>query len=151
MSSIKMGRSIYGHARRYGAQPIDLLAAGRTFVVFFNVVALTLAFLYARRLVGLWPALVSFLLIAFDPFHIALSRFLHPDSLLSTLMLVATLAFMAYLFAGRRIGDLIAAGVYTALAWLTKTPAIFLIPLVGLLTVIELAVSVTNEHGLALG
>lgn len=130
-----------------GHQPIDMLAAGRTFIVLFNVIALTMSFLYARRLVGLWPALVAFLLIAFDPFHIALSRFLHPDSLLSTFMLLATLAFMAYLFAGRRMWDLVAAGICTAIAVLTKTPAIFLIPLVGLLTLIELAAHVTSQRG----
>ncbi|MCC6455244.1 MAG: glycosyltransferase family 39 protein [Caldilineaceae bacterium] len=130
-----------------GQNPMDILAAGRAFVVLFNVIALTLAFLYARRLVGLWPALIAFLLIALDPFHVALSRFLHPDSLLATFMLLATLAFMAYLFAGRRTGDLVAAGAYTAIAWLTKTPAIFLIPLVGLLTLIELGVHVTSHPG----
>ena len=101
----------------------------------------------ARRLVGLWPALAAALLIAFDPFHIALSRFLHPDSLLSTMMLLATVAFLAYLYAGRRTGDLIAAGVYTAIAWLTKTPAIFLLPLVGLLTLIELSAHITSRPG----
>jgi uncharacterized membrane protein len=78
-----------------GHKPIDLMAAGRTFIVLLNVIALALAFLYARRLVGLWPALVAFLLIAFDPFQIALSRLLHPDALLAPLMLLATLAFMA--------------------------------------------------------
>ena len=130
-----------------GHKPIDMLAAGRTFIVLFNVIALTVSFLYARRLVGLWAALVAFLLIAFDPFHIALSRFLHPDSLLSTFMLLATMAFLAYLFAGRRTGDLIAAGAFTAISWLTKTPAIFLIPLVGLLTLIELAAHVTGQAG----
>jgi hypothetical protein len=130
-----------------GHKPIDLMAAGRTFVVLFNVIALTLAFLYARRLIGLWPALLASLLIAFDPFHIALSRFLHPDSLLSTFMLLATLAFMAYLFAGRRTLDLVAAGVIGAIAWLTKTPAIFLLPLVGLLSLMELAAHVTDRAG----
>lgn len=130
-----------------GHKPIDLMAAGRTFVVLLNVIALTLAFWYARRLVGLWPALAAALLIAFDPFHIALSRFLHPDSLLSTLMLLATVAFLTYLYAGRRMGDLVAAGVYTAIAWLTKTPAIFLLPLVGLLTLIELAAHITSRPG----
>ena len=130
-----------------GYRPIDLLAAGRTFIVLFNVIALTAAFLYAKRLVGLWAALLVFLFIAFDPFHIALSRFLHPDSLLSTFMLLTALAFMAYLFAGRRTVDLIATGIFTAISWLTKTPAIFLIPLVGLLTLIELANSVSSQPG----
>lgn len=131
----------------YGYAPIDMLAAGRTFVVIFNVIALTLAFLYAVRLIGLWPAFAGFILIAFDPFHAALSRFLHPDSLLSTFMLLATLAFLAYHFAGRRLADLIAAGAFTALAWLTKTPSIFLIPLFGLITLIELAAHVTARPG----
>lgn len=130
-----------------GHKPIDMLAAGRTFIVLFNVIALTLAFLYASRLVGLLPAFLGFLLIALDPFHIALSRLLHPDSLLTTFMLLATLAFMAYLFAGRRTSDLIATGVYTALAWLTKTPALFLLPLIGLLSLIELSVHVTERPG----
>ena len=130
-----------------GHKPIDLMAAGRVFIVLLNTLALTLAFFYARRLVGLWPALVAFLLIAFDPFHIALSRFLHPDSLLSTLMLLATMAFMAYLFAGRRTFDLVATGVYTAIAWLTKTPALFLLPLIGLLSLIELTVYITDRPG----
>ncbi len=130
-----------------GHAPIEMLAIGRTFIVLFNVLFLTLAFGYARRLVGLWPAFIGFLLIAFDPFHVALSRFLHPDSLLATLMLLASLAFMAYLWAGRRTLDLIAAGIFTALALLNKTPAIFLIPLVGLLSLIDLAVYVTRRAG----
>lgn len=130
-----------------GHKPIDLLVAGRTFIVLFNTLAITLAFLYARRLVGLWPALFAFLLIALDPFHIALSRFLHPDSLLSTTMLLATLAMMAYWFAGRRTIDLVAAGFYTAIAWLTKTPAVFLLPMMGLLSLIELGVHITKCPG----
>jgi hypothetical protein len=130
-----------------GHPPIEMLAMGRTFIVLFNVLFLTLAFGYARRLVGLWPAFIAFMLIAFDPFHVALSRFLHPDSLLSTLMLLAALAFMAYLWAGRRTVDLVATGIFTALALLNKTPAIFLVPLVGLLTLIDLAVYVTGRAG----
>ena len=146
-SQYSLGEPFVAKLEEMGQNPLDLLTAGRIFIVLINVIALTLAFLYARRLVGLWPALVGSLMIAFDPFHIALSRFLHPDSLLSALMLLATLAFMAYLFAGRRTGDLVAAGVYTAIAWLTKTPAIFLIPLVGLLTLSELTFHVTRHPG----
>lgn len=128
-----------------GHKPIDMLAAGRTFVVIINALALAFAFLYAIRLIGFLPAFLAFLLIALDPFQTALARFLHPDSLLSTFMLLATLAFMAYLFAGRRLRDLIVAGVVTALAWLTKTPAVFLIPLMGLLALIEAVVHVVSQ------
>jgi hypothetical protein len=33
----------------------------------------------AQRLLGFWPALLCFLFIALDPFHIAHSRLLHLD------------------------------------------------------------------------
>src|SRR5690606_33047147 len=130
-----------------GHEPIDMLAAGRTFIVLFNVIALSVAFVYAMRLLGFLPALIGFLLIAFDPFQSALSRFLHPDSLLSPFLLLAAFALMHYLFAGRRWRDLIVAGVVSALALLTKTPAIFLIPLAGLLTLVELASHITGRPG----
>lgn len=130
-----------------GHEPIDMLAAGRTFIVLFNVIALSVAFVYAMRLLGFLPALIGFLLIAFDPFQSALSRFLHPDSLLSPFLLLAAFALMHYLFAGRRWRDLIVAGVVSALALLTKTPAIFLLPLAGLLTLVELASHITARPG----
>lgn len=130
-----------------GHQPIDMLAAGRTFIVLFNVIALSVAFVYAINLLGFLPALLGFLLIAFDPFQTALSRFLHPDSLLSPFMLLAAFALMHYLFAGRRLRDLIVAGAVTGLAMLTKTPAIFLLPLAGLFCLIELADQITSRPG----
>jgi hypothetical protein len=127
-----------------GHEPIDMLAAGRTFIVLANVLALLVAFFYAVRLFGVVPALVSFGLIAFDPFQAGLSRLLHPDSLLSTFMLAAALAIMGYFYDGRRWRDLAAAALLGALSWLTKTPSIFLVPLFGLLALIE-----AGQHVLA--
>ncbi len=49
------------------------------------------------RLLGLWPALSGLGLIAFSPFHIAHSRLLHLDGLVSSLMLLSVLALLAYL------------------------------------------------------
>lgn len=115
---------------------LDILVAGRTFMVMATTLALALGFLYARRLIGTLPALVGFLLVALDPFHLALTRLLHLDGLLSSLMLLAMLSFLCY-WKDRRIGDLILSGVVSGLAWLTKSPGLVLIPTMLLLALWE--------------
>ena len=117
--------------RAHGIDPLRLLQAGRLVMVLFNTGALTIAFLYARTLIGPLPALIGFTLIAFDPFHLALSRLLHLDGLLGSLMLLAMLACGSYL-RRRRASDLIVSGIATGLSCLTKSPGILLIPFVAL-------------------
>jgi len=123
--------------RSHGRSSLDLLVAGRTFVVLGIVAALGVSFLLAARLLGALPALLAFLLIAFDPFGVALSRLLHLDGLLSALMLLSLLAFAGYLYLGRRMGYLLLSAIAAGLAWLTKSPAFFLAPFFGLLLLIE--------------
>jgi len=96
------------------------------------------AFLQAVPLFGFWPAVVGFLLIAFDPFHIAHSRILHQDGIASSFALLALLAFLNFLYQGGRWRNLILSGAAAGLAWLTKSPMLFLIPFMGLLLLIEL-------------
>jgi Dolichyl-phosphate-mannose-protein mannosyltransferase len=115
--------------RAQGIDPLKLLQAGRLAMVLFNTGALALAFLYARTLIGPLPALIGFTLIALDPFHLALSRLLHLDGLLSSLMLLAMLACGSYL-RRRRALDLVVSGIATGLSGLTKSPGILLIPFV---------------------
>ena len=123
--------------RNRNISSLQLLVAGRTFIVLGIVIALGLAFLVATRLVGSLPALLAFLLIAFDPFSIALSRLLHVDGLLSALMLLSILAFIAYLCHGRRPIDLLLSAISAGLAWLTKSPAFFLLPFFGLMLLLK--------------
>jgi hypothetical protein len=119
-----------------GYSVVELLAAGRFFMVLANTIALSLAFLFARRLLGLLPAFVGFLLIALDPFHTAHSRFLHLDALLSSFLLLALLAFLSFLHS-RRLSHLLVSGFAAALSWLTKSPGAFLIPAVVLLAAFD--------------
>lgn len=109
-----------------GQNPLDLLVAGRWWIVLGVALAIALGVLPLRRLFGLWPALLASLWIALDPFSVALSRQLHPDGFVSALTFLALLLFLAWLYAGRRRRDLVASGFVMGLAWLTKTPAIFL-------------------------
>ncbi len=115
---------------------LDVLVAGRFFVVLGNVLALALSFLYARRLMGLLPALIGFGLIAFDPFHLALTRILHLDGLLGNLMLLSLIAFLAYSHDRRRV-DLMISGAVAGFAWLTKSPGFLLVPAVGLWALVD--------------
>jgi 4-amino-4-deoxy-L-arabinose transferase-like glycosyltransferase len=134
--------------RAHGHDPVDVLAAGRTIVVLGITIVLAIAFLEAVRLTGLWAALLGLLLVASDPFHIALSRVLHVDALMSSLMLLSLLAFLNYVYTGRRGRDLVISAVAAGLAWLTKAPAFFLIPFVGALLLFELWQRSRSREGL---
>jgi hypothetical protein len=117
---------------------LELLVAGRTFTALAVIFVLLLVFPLMVRLAGWGPALLAFLLIALDPYFIALSKLLHLDGLVTALMLLSLLAFLRYLDKGRQKRDLLLSGVAAGLSWLTKSPAFFLIPFVGLLMLIEL-------------
>lgn len=119
--------------RQQHQDPAQLLAAGRRYMVLAVVIVHLLSFLAAIRLAGFLPALLGFLLLAFDPFLISLSRLLHLDGLSSALMLLSLLWLMDYLFASRKLGILLVSGAAAGLSWLTKTPALFLIPFCGIL------------------
>ena len=125
------------YLENHGVEALALLATSRRFIVIAIVIALSLAYLSAVRLVGFLPALVGFLLLAFDPFLIALSSLLHLDGLVSALMLLSMLAWLNYLYNGRRFADLLLSAVSAGLSWLTKSPALFLLPFLGLICLIE--------------
>jgi hypothetical protein len=112
---------------------LEILVVGRFFIVLANTVALALAYLFARRLLGLLPAFLGFLLVAFDPFHLAHSRLLHLDGLLSSLLFLALLAYLSFLHR-RRLSVLILSGVAAGLSALTKSTAAFLVPTIVVLS-----------------
>jgi 4-amino-4-deoxy-L-arabinose transferase-like glycosyltransferase len=98
---------------------------------------LLVAFWAAVRLLGFWPALLSLMMIALDPFYIAHSRLLHLDALLSSFILLALLSLSNYLYRGHHKRDLVISGIATGLACLTKSPALFLIPFTALLLLLD--------------
>jgi 4-amino-4-deoxy-L-arabinose transferase-like glycosyltransferase len=135
---LKNWKNVEPFLHEHAVRAVDILEASRLFVVLGNTLALAVAFIYALRLVGFFPALLGFVLIALDPFFIGLARLLHLDGLVSSLMLLSLLAFMAYLYRGRRGFDLLVAGVAAGLSWLTRSPALFLGLFFGLLLLAEI-------------
>lgn len=120
--------------RARGHQPIDVMAAGRRYVALVTALAVALCYPLLRRLFDdELLALSATALIALDPFFVGLSRLLHVDALATGFTTLALLAFLAWLWRGRSRGLLVASAVAAALAWLTKSPALFLAPFLGLL------------------
>ena len=117
-------------AQAHGRSALDALVAGRAVMVLFNALALTAAFAYAVPLLGLPSALLGALLIAFSPFFAGHTHLLHLDGLVSSFILLALLAYLRGLTTGR-VADLLVAGIAAGLSWLTKTPALFLLPFMG--------------------
>ncbi len=117
--------------------PLQLLVALRRWVVLAIALAVVAGFFPLRRLFGELAAALAVLYLAWDPFFVALSRQLHLDGLLASLICLALLTFLAWLYGGGQKRYLIASGVATGLALLTKTPAVFVLPTTGLLLLIE--------------
>jgi hypothetical protein len=133
----------------HGHEPLELLTAGHFFMVLTITLVLVGASWWAMRLVGVWSACLGFMLMAADPFHIALSRLLHLDGLTSSLVLLSLLALLCYLYRGGRRLDLAMSGAAAGLAWLTKSPSMFLVPFTGLVLLFELAARWRGQQRLA--
>ncbi len=116
-----------------GVDPHEILVTGRALTVILNTTLLVISFLYARKLFGDGPALVGFLLIAFDPFHMGISRMAHLDGPMASFLLLSLLAFLNYIYAGRRARDLLISAAAGGLAILAKIPGFILIPAAGLI------------------
>jgi hypothetical protein len=111
-----------GEPARMGVAALSLLIAG----------CIALVYVLLDRLTD-WPVAFSAgCLLALDPFHITHSKLIHVDGLLASLMLVSALFLIVYLQEDRHV-HLILSGVFTGLAFLTKSPAAFLIPYAALL------------------
>jgi hypothetical protein len=119
----------------HGYTPLQALVAGRQVMVLFNALALTLVFLYTRRLVDLQTALLTAVFFALSPFFVAHTHLMHLDGLAGSLMLLSLLAFLGYLDR-ERWPDLLLSGAAAGLAWLTKTPAIALAPILLIIAVL---------------
>jgi len=116
-----------------GYTPLQALVAGRRLMVLFNALALTLLFVYARRLLDLQTALLATAFIAFSPFLAAHMHLMHLDGLTGSLMVLSLLAFLSFRDRRRKL-DLFLSGIVAGLAWSTKTPSAILGPILLLIS-----------------
>jgi 4-amino-4-deoxy-L-arabinose transferase-like glycosyltransferase len=132
ISTAKMGAYLEAHE----IESIDLLETARVFIIVGTAFTLTIAFYYAWRLFGPLPAVTGVLFLAFDPFHIALTRVLHHDGTMSNMTFLAMLAFLSYFYRGRKPIDLIISAGAAGISVLAKVYGLFNFLFAGLVILI---------------
>lgn len=110
-----------------GIDPHQILVTGRKIMLAEEILLLLIAFGFSIQIFGVIPSFTVFMLIAVDPFHIALTRVSHLDGQLSCLMLVSLMAFLLYLNGKHRYLSLIVSAISAGLACLTKLPGYLLL------------------------
>jgi len=128
---------VYGFCASCGIIDHDFngyLYAGSLAVALAVSICILLAYFLMRRLFGEKAAILGALFIALDPFLIAHSRVIHLDALLTMFMTLSLLALLAYLNGAGKKRLLVASGVFSGLAMLTKLPGAFMIPFSALMT-----------------
>jgi hypothetical protein len=88
---------------------------------------IVLAYVFLAHVTGWSVAFCAGCLLALDPFLITHSKMIHVDALLASFMLVSVLLLIAYL-QNERWTYLFGSGASAGLAFLTKSPGLFLIP-----------------------
>lgn len=116
-----------------------LMDSGRVAVAIVNSLGIVVAYFLARRLWGWQVALVAGLFLALDPFLAGLSGLLHVDGLSATFVTISLLALLVGVRSTSSAPDKGRAGFWYALAGsmgalavLSKTPTLLLIPVTGL-------------------
>jgi 4-amino-4-deoxy-L-arabinose transferase-like glycosyltransferase len=117
----------------HGVDPHDVLVTTRVIMVIINTLLIAAAFVFARLLFGTFPTLIGFLLIAFDPFHVSVTRLAHLDGPVSSFLFLSVLSFLAYLYCGRRLFYLLISAIAGGLAVLAKLPGLIIVPAVVLI------------------
>ena len=117
--------------------PMKILATARLAIVIVVGLTLLVAWFYARQLFDPLTCALGFFLLALEPLHVAHSRFLHTNGLSSSFMFLCVLAFLHYLRTRRKL-SLGISGIAAGLGFLTVTPSLMIIPIIGFLGVSQL-------------
>lgn len=123
---------VHDPLREVGADPLQILIALRIAKLIMQTIVFLIGVWFLRRLFGGHVAFFSGLMIALEPFLIGHDRLLHIDGLFAASAFTATLAIA---LAARERSSLrlwVVAGVLSAIAWLSRTPGLMLVPVAGL-------------------
>jgi hypothetical protein len=119
-------------AQSYEGDVPAQLATAAWWTVLVTSLAVVAAYALLIPLLGRAGAVLAGLLLALDPFYLSHSRIVHVDGLLASFMLLAVLSLLLYLKYPGRHRYLLLSGLMGGLALLTKTPSLFLVPLLAL-------------------
>jgi 4-amino-4-deoxy-L-arabinose transferase-like glycosyltransferase len=112
----------------------EVLAATRYPTAILTSMGVVGLYFLVRPLFGQRAALLSAVTLALEPFYLALSRVIHHDALSTTFMALSLLSFMVHLRGYRPFLYLALSGLTAGLAFLSKSPSLFLVPFSALLS-----------------
>lgn len=125
------------HLTEFGYNHIQLLAAGRLFILAGHTAIFLGIALALHRLLGTGAAALGAAFIALDPFLFAHARFLHAETFLPDSLFLAFLLYLLYLKDFRR-RDALFSGMVFGFSLLSKSPAVLLLPVLGLLSLLRM-------------
>ena len=117
--------------------PLQLLIFSRAVQVVVVIVLLVATFVLLRRLFDDLKAFLATGLISISPFFLGHSRLLNHEAMLALFLLVSVLGMLVYLYGDRKWLLLLVSATSGALAQLTKSSGIVLLPVVVLMLVIS--------------
>jgi hypothetical protein len=130
--SVGGGQSLLDYVRTMPVNPVEqgIIAPVRLPTVVITSLFVAVFYGLLSRLLNRRAALLAGLLLALDPFYIALSRVLHHDALSTTFMTLSALTMFVYFGqeAGRRW--LLLSGGLAGLGFLSKSPELYMVPFV---------------------
>ncbi len=130
---IRKEYAVHEDLRALGRDPLPLLIAGRVAKLLMQAAFLAVGFWLARATFGTLTAVAGALLLAFDPFLIAHDRLLHIDGMFALSAFVSLLGVLRYLHGPRHPHYLVISGIFAAFGWLTRTPGVVVVGVVGLI------------------
>jgi 4-amino-4-deoxy-L-arabinose transferase-like glycosyltransferase len=125
----------------HGKDPMHLLVLSRLFQIALIVLFALIIFYLLSRLIGEEKAFLATALVSSAPFFLGHSRVLSHEALVAVFVLASILGMTAYLEHERKWYYLVISAVSAALAQLTKSSAMAMFPVIGLM----LAVSVFEK------
>lgn len=127
---------------KYGKDPIQLLYLSRLLQILVIAIALLSIYYFLSRLFGDWNSFLVVGLISSAPYFLGHSRALSHEAMVAAFVLASLTGLMVYLESERKWIFLFISAAFAALAQLTKSSAIAMMPCV----VLMLAVSMFLMH-----
>jgi 4-amino-4-deoxy-L-arabinose transferase-like glycosyltransferase len=132
-AGIVLRRALFAAGLLHDASFPTVLTFARLPTALAHITCVLIGYGLLRRLLNPVPAVLAALLWATDPFMIAFSRVLHVDALAGSFATVSLLAACLHWHHDPRRRWLILSGVCAGLAILSKSPALALLPAVGMI------------------
>jgi 4-amino-4-deoxy-L-arabinose transferase-like glycosyltransferase len=120
-----------------GHPPLDLVWRARVVEVLVICVLLLLVYACLRQLVGRRTAVVAVSLTSIEPFFLGHSRLLNHEGMLSLFSVLCMLTLLIWVYRSGGTRYLVFSAIFAALAQLTKSSAIILFPLAGLILLVK--------------